>query len=117
MTLLRIDGSILGPNSASSELADLALAEYHSGWIAESAQDAEESARLTSIDVTMSERTAAVIEWSFSRRPAIMRVSHQSRTISYRFRITPMQVAAVPTLPDEIIALARSASTPGPWAR
>lgn len=28
MTLLRIDGSILGPNSASSELADLALAEF-----------------------------------------------------------------------------------------
>ena len=26
MTLLRIDGSILGPNSASSELADIALA-------------------------------------------------------------------------------------------
>ena len=28
MTLLRIDGSILGPNSASSELADIALAEF-----------------------------------------------------------------------------------------
>ena len=28
MTLLRIDGSILGPNSASSELADLALTEF-----------------------------------------------------------------------------------------
>jgi len=28
MTLLRIDGSILGPNSAISELADLALAEF-----------------------------------------------------------------------------------------
>jgi FMN-dependent NADH-azoreductase len=28
MTLLRIDGSILGPSSASSELADIALAEF-----------------------------------------------------------------------------------------
>jgi FMN-dependent NADH-azoreductase len=28
MTLLRIDSSILGPNSSSSELADLALAEF-----------------------------------------------------------------------------------------
>ena len=28
MTLLRIDGSILGPNSASSELADIALAAF-----------------------------------------------------------------------------------------
>src|SRR5664279_1484084 len=75
------------------------------------------SALLVSIETTMSASTPAVMVCSFGTLPPTTRVSHRSRTNSYTPRITPMHWAAVPTLPEQMNALAARASSCGPWAR
>src|SRR5664280_195727 len=64
------------------------------------------SALLVSIETTMSASTPAVMVCSFGTLPPTTRVSHRSRTNSYTPRITPMHWAAVPTLPEQMNALA-----------